>query len=123
MTITPADPSNHPPVATDDSLTVKSNLSDFVYVLGNDSDPDFDSLSVVANTDPAHGSVDCVAYGYCQYTPAHNYDGPDGFDYTVSDGRGGMDTATMVVTVDPNHPPVAADDVKLSVPSPKFAKP
>jgi hypothetical protein len=35
------------------------------------------------------------------YTPAANFNGSDSFTYTVSDGRGGTQTATVSVTVNP----------------------
>jgi hypothetical protein len=42
------------------------------------------------------------------YTPNANYFGPDSFTYTISDGNGGTDTATVSVTVTSvNDPPVA----------------
>jgi hypothetical protein len=45
------------------------------------------------------------------YTPNADANGSDTFTYTVSDGNGGMDTATVAVTITPvNDPPNAADD-------------
>ena len=37
-------------------------------VLANDSDPDGDALSVVSNSQPAHGTATCSALGACFYT-------------------------------------------------------
>ena len=39
------------------------------------------------------------AGGSVTYTPNANFSGPDSFTYTVSDGNGGTDTATIDVTV------------------------
>ena len=42
-----------------------------------------------------------------------NYCGPDSFTYTISDGNGGTDAATVTITihgVTDNTPPVAEDD-------------
>ena len=46
------------------------------------------------------------------YTPDANFFGTDTFDYTIHDGKGGFDTATVTVTVErtPNSPPNAVDD-------------
>ena len=45
------------------------------------------------------------------YTPAANFFGTDSFTYTITDGNGGTDTATVNVTVTPvNDNPVANDD-------------
>ena len=45
------------------------------------------------------------------YTPYGDYCGSDSFTYTIDDGNGGSDTATVYVTVScGNDPPVANDD-------------
>jgi uncharacterized repeat protein (TIGR01451 family) len=49
--------------------------------------------------------------GTITYIPDPDYCGQDSFTYTISDGRGGTDTATVGVTVNcVNDPPVAQDD-------------
>jgi hypothetical protein len=84
-----------------------------VSVLGNDVDVDGDSLAVTSATPTAaHGTVACTAAGECTYAPNANYHGPDSFTYTIDDGHGGNDSATVSVTVTPvNDPPDAVDDV------------
>src|SRR4029453_15540556 len=43
-------------------------------------------------------------------TPERNYSGGDSFTYTISDGNGGSDSASVALTVTPvNDPPVAED--------------
>ena len=69
-----------------------------------------------SNTDPAHGSALCHSSGDCTYTPSPGYIGPDSFDYTVADGRGGTDVGTVSVTVEANGAPVA-DDQSTTTPS------
>ena len=45
------------------------------------------------------------------YTPAASFTGDETFTYTIEDGNGGSDTATVVVTVDNvNDDPTANDD-------------
>jgi PKD repeat protein len=45
------------------------------------------------------------------YEPDADYFGPDSFTYTISDGNGGSDTATVSITVtEVNDAPVAGDD-------------
>jgi cysteine-rich repeat protein len=101
---------NDAPVAVDDTLVTPEDTEGGVNLLGNDSDPDGDSLTVVAFTQPLHGTVAVVA-GLASYIPAPNYNGPDAFSYTVADPSGAMSTATVHVTVAPvNDPPVAAAD-------------
>ncbi len=109
VTVTAA--GNHPPVAVTDTLTTAEDTAGPVSVLTNDTDADSDTLTVTGKTNGAHGTVSCTVGGVCTYTPAANYNGPDSFTYTVSDGHGGTATGTVTVTVTPvNDPPVAVDD-------------
>ncbi len=100
------------PIAVDDTLITTIGVPGSVYVLGNDSDPDDDPLTVTTLTPTAaHGTVACTAAGLCTYTPAAGYSGPDSFDYDISDGNGGSDTGTVLVTVaSGNQPPVGTPD-------------
>jgi hypothetical protein len=69
-------------------------------VLANDSfAPDTgETLTVTAVTQGSNGSVTFTATGV-SYTPNANFFGSDSFTYTISDGNGGSDTATVNVTV------------------------
>jgi hypothetical protein len=90
---------DRPPVAKGDSLQVAQDASAHtVDVLANDTDPDHDALKVAGVTQPAHGKVTFSSTAV-HYTPDAGYHGTDGFRYTVSDGRGGTDTAQVTVTV------------------------
>ena len=111
VTVT-APPTNQPPVADDETLTVAEDTPGNVSVLPGDTDPDGDSLTVTTlNPTAAHGTVSCTAAGVCTYTPNANYNGPDCFDYTVSDGHGGTDTGHVSITVTPvNDDPNAVDN-------------
>ena len=110
-------PENTPPVADDDAISTLEDNAGATNVLVGDTDVDGDTLSVSTSAPTAaHGTVSCAAGGVCTYTPSANYNGPDSFDYTVSDGRGKSDTGTVTVTVLPgNDAPLAVDD-SLSTP-------
>src|SRR5262249_18365471 len=78
---------NAPPAANADFLVTKKTSSDAaVFVLDNDADAEFDTLTVTATTDPPHGTASCQTDGDCLYTPDTDYIGPDSFTYTISDG-------------------------------------
>ncbi|WP_027311414.1 Ig-like domain-containing protein, partial [Balneatrix alpica] len=69
-------------------------------ILANDSDPDGDSLTVVSVSNPQNGTVQLVG-NKVVFTPAANYHGPAQFDYTIDDGHGNRDTATVFLHVTP----------------------
>jgi|GEM_PF-2102258 len=106
---------NNPPDAVDDAAGTTVNQSVSIAALANDTDPDDDPLNIVSATVPAHGTA-VVSGTVIVYTPTTDYIGADGFDYTISDGRGGTDTASVVVTVrETNQPPVAVDDSAVTL--------
>ncbi len=101
---------NDAPVATDDNRTVVEETATTIAVLGNDNDVDGDTVVLTAVGTAAHGSVVLTA-GTITYTPVLNYFGPDGFDYTISDGKGGTDVGHVNITVtNVNDAPVAVND-------------
>ncbi|HEY6743515.1 MAG TPA: tandem-95 repeat protein, partial [Lapillicoccus sp.] len=106
LTVTPV---NDPPVVTGDSYSTAEDTPLTMPapgVLGNDSDPDGDTLSATQVTGPAHGTLTLNPNGSFTYTPAANYNGPDSFIYQASDGHGGLTKATVSLTVTPvNDPP------------------
>ncbi len=105
---------NRPPQALDDTVTTDEDTPVTTgNVLANDSDPDGDTLSVsgVESRSAQGGSVVDNGDGTFTYTPPAGFSGSDSFGYTVADGNGGEDRATVRVTVNAvNHPPVAMDD-------------
>ncbi len=101
------------PDAVDDSSTIAEDSgANSINVLGNDSDVDGDPVTVTAVTQGAHGSVAIISGGTgVSYTPAANFFGSDSFTYTIGDGHGNSDTATVNVTVyNVNDAPVAGPD-------------
>ena len=109
LTLTPGtDGGNEAPVVLDDTANVQEDGSVSVDVLDNDSDPNSDPLAIDSFTDGTNGTVDQTAGGLT-YTPNVDFNGSDSFTYTVSDGNGGFDTATVNVTINSvNDAPVAA---------------
>src|SRR4051794_1371481 len=99
---------NTDPDAVEDNPTIlEDSGANIISVLANDTDAEGDTLSITAVTQGAHGSVANNGTS-CSYTPAANFFGSDSFTYSISDGNGGSDTATVNVTVqNVNDPPVA----------------
>lgn len=98
------------PVAVDDTATVAEDSEVSVAVLSNDSDADGDTLTIESFTQGTNGSV-VISGSNLVYTPSANFNGSDSFTYTINDGTGLTDTATVSVTVTAvNDNPVANDD-------------
>jgi hypothetical protein len=93
---------NSPPDAVDDAASVLAGGSVQINVLANDTDADVDPLTIDSFTQPANGAtvpVDGMP-GWIEYTPSEGFAGPDDtFEYTISDGNGGSDTASVTVSV------------------------
>jgi len=88
---------NDPPVAVDDTLSVRCHTFVSPDVLVNDSDPDNDALTIIAVTHTRNeGNVDIVNNGV-EYEAGSP--GTDTIIYTISDGHGGTDAATVAVTI------------------------
>lgn len=111
----PEPPVNQVPVAGDDSATVnQDSASNVIDVLGNDSDPDGDNLTIVNISTPLHGSV-VNNGGQLSYTPEPGYVGTDSFTYTIDDGNGNTVTATVTVNVIAVTPPPAENQAPVAV--------
>ena len=84
------------------------------------ADFDGDSLIYAAVAQPLHGSVVVGAGGAYSYTPNADYNGPDSFTFSVSDGNGGADAASVILSVSPvNDAPVANADAGLFAVGPR----
>lgn len=103
---------NHDPRAGDDQATTTEDVPVTVDVLANDFDPDGDALTVAAIGDPEGGEVTDNGDGTVTYLNDPSFFGIDSFTYTVSDGNGGSDAATVTIDVQAagNQPPDAVDD-------------
>ncbi|SDW90271.1 cadherin-like domain-containing protein, partial [Litoreibacter albidus] len=101
---------NQGPDANDDTANVDEDDSVTINVLGNDTDPENDDLTVIDATSP-NGEVVINADGTVTFTPDADFNGETTITYTIEDEAGNTDTATVVVTVEAvNDDPVANDD-------------
>ena len=90
---------NDPPVAVNDAASTSKNAAVSIAVLANDSDSDGDVLRIDSISRPANGTAAIQADGTIRYKPKGGFTGSDSFTYTISDGRGGVATATVTVGV------------------------
>ncbi len=116
---------NPAPVAANDTGSADEDNTVTGDVLDNDNDPDGDALSVtqfVVAGDPTTytagqnasvegGTLVINGNGSYSFTPAVNWNGTlPTVTYTLSDGEGGSDTATLIITINPVADLSAADD-------------
>ena len=96
-----------PTAAADSYATAQDKPLDVAApgVLGNDKDPEAtgywggDELTAAVAAGPEHGTLTFNTNGSFHYDPAAGYTGSDSFQYTVSDGHGGWNVATVTLTV------------------------
>jgi len=94
---------NLPPVGVSDKIWASDLpvLPNFFNVLANDYDPNLgDTLIVVLDNQPAHGTVVLAANGDGNYKPKYGYEGPDSFRYILSDG---VYSRFVTVEIDVRH--------------------
>lgn len=91
---------NVAPVAVDDSAGATVDTTQSIFVRGNDTDANGDSLTVTAVSSVTGGSAVIAGAGaYVNYT-APSTPGTYTFDYTISDGHGGTDVGQVTVVVE-----------------------
>ncbi len=108
---------NDPPTALDDTFTVAEDAAatDLNVLVNDNMAPDTgETLTITNVTAAAHGTVTTANNGkVLRYTPTANYSGSDTFTYTLSDGNGGTDQASVTVTVtEVNDAPVVGADAR-----------
>ncbi|WP_218189112.1 S-layer family protein, partial [Pseudomonas sp. PA1(2017)] len=86
-----------------DSLTIAGST-----LLGNDTDPNGDALSITSVQNATNGTV-TLNNGNIVFTPKSGFYGDASFQYTISDGKGGSDIATVTLKV--NQP---ADTIRIA---------
>ena len=88
---------NLAPTARDDFYIVSGVDATTLPVLANDADPDGDPLTIIAVSQPVDGNgVVTIIGSQVLFTPVRRFVW-DNFTYTVSDGRGGQSTATVLL--------------------------
>ena len=98
------------PVARDDAAVVDEDESVGIAVLANDTDPDVGDTLTVTSASSADGAATTDGTTV-DYAPAGNSNGTHTITYTIRDGTGLTDTATVTVTVNPiNDSPTANPD-------------
>ncbi|MFN7778603.1 MAG: Ig-like domain-containing protein, partial [Betaproteobacteria bacterium] len=114
----PPPPANRPPHAQDDSASTQQNPAVVVAsstLLANDYDPDGAALAITGIGNVVNGPAVLGSDGSVTFTPSPGFTGSASFAYSIADGRGGTDSATVnvVVAAPPppaNNPPDAVDD-------------
>ena len=114
---------NNPPVAVDDSgvgfSTDEDNPFSLGNVLANDSDPDpEDTISIESvNTSTLVGNLTDLGNGDFQYDPAGRFNSlavgetaTDTFSYSITDGRGRSDSASVTILINGVNDAPNADD-------------
>jgi VCBS repeat-containing protein len=88
--------------SSSDSLATLSEQALAISVdslLENDTDADGDALTVTSISNVQNGYAYLNSEGVIHFTPLQGFTGVATFDYTVSDGKGGKDTATASIDV------------------------
>lgn len=99
VTAAPVVVTNNPPIAMADSITVVVGQTVIIPVLGNDSDPDGDALTITSVQRARRGSISISNAGKDLSYKAGSRTGSETVSYTVSDGRGGKASAQITITI------------------------
>lgn len=108
LTVNSVEVVDPPPVAQDDTFTVRGGQTLTGNVTDNDSDPDGQALTVALVTDVTNGTLTLGTDGEFTYTPNADFFGTDTFEYSVTDTANNTVTATATITVT-DVPDVAGD--------------
>lgn len=95
---------NQPPVANPDSgfiTTANTPITiSIASLLANDTDADGNTLSLTGVLSASHGSAQIQGSNVI-FTPDSGYTGAAGFNYSISDGKGGTASSSVGLTVNP----------------------
>ena len=119
VTVDAAETPNIAPIAVDDNVTTAHGTAVTIDVLGNDSDPDGDPLTVMGITESSAGTVTYNADdSTLTFTPEDGFSGTATIAYAISDGRGAIASANVIVNVD--EPLTSTPSLALEVGSNEF---
>ncbi|WP_163846115.1 Ig-like domain-containing protein, partial [Pseudooceanicola aestuarii] len=104
---------NDAPVLADATFTTAEDTALTGTLIG--ADVDGDPLVHALAGQASHGIVTLDAAGRFTYDPDADFNGTDSFTVTLSDGRGGIDTATVTIQVAARNDPPAMNDGTLAV--------
>ncbi|MDF1740283.1 MAG: Ig-like domain-containing protein, partial [Verrucomicrobiales bacterium] len=107
---------NDGPTAVADTGSTDQDSITVIDVIANDTDPDAnDNLTLLSVVQPVVGGSVAISGNSVSFDPGSDFDYLDDgettdvtFDYTVSDGNGGTDTATVTITVTGADDPLVA---------------
>jgi hypothetical protein len=93
---------NQAPSLVNDQQATNEDTPVNIPVLTNDSDPDDDTLTITAVSQPQNGSTTIIENNTeIRYEPNDNFNGNDSFAYTVSDGHDHTANGTVQVQIAP----------------------
>ncbi len=108
-------PSNHPPVANDQSVDTNQNTP--ISITLSATDPDGDPIAYSIVTNPSQGNLNMFnpSTGTVTYVPTASYFGPDSFTFKATDSRGAdSNIATVSIMIkgppDCNNPTIVGND-------------
>ena len=96
---------NEAPVANNDSAVTDEDIEVTIDVLGNDRDPEDETLTLTSVSNPGKGLAAIGAGNRITYQPRLNLHGVDSFTYTVTDGNRPSSATVSVTIVSTNDPP------------------
>jgi len=107
---------NAAPVAADDAYALRKRVNRVPApgVLGNDSDPDGDPLSIILVSDVSGGELRLDADGGFTYRPVKR-GAQDSFQYRLTDGQDASPVATVAINGPAGNTPPVADNQSVDV--------
>jgi YD repeat-containing protein len=120
---------NGPPIANPDSVNTNARTALTFDPRANDSDPDGDALTITALGTPGNGTATTNSGQSVTYTPSSAFPptgsatATDSFSYTIDDGHGHPQSATVSVVVTNRAPSAANDSVSTNFATAKTFNP